>query len=180
MNERRKITGKERQTLIIKTLKEQNRPVTGGDLAKLANVSRQVIVQDISILKAKEEPIIATSRGYLYVQDRQPATDRAVIACKHTPAQTKEELYILVDHGVLIRDVIVEHTVYGDITASLHVSNRKEVDQFIQNIKQTNASFLSELTEGVHLHTIEADSTNKIEEACDALEKAGILISLEE
>src|SRR5699024_10219671 len=104
----------------------------------------------------------------------------AVIACKHTPAQTKEELYILVDHGVLIRDVIVEHTVYGDITASLHVSNRKEVDQFIQNIKLTNASFLSELTEGVHLHTIEADSTNKIEEACDALEKAGILISLEE
>lgn len=180
MSKQKKITGKERLNLIKETLKQQNSPVTGSELAKLANVSRQVIVQDISILKAKEEPIVATSQGYLYVQDNKPMMDRAVIACKHTSEQTQEELYIIVDHGVFIKDVTIEHTVYGEITASLHISNRKEVDQFIQKINQSKAPFLLELTDGVHLHSIEADSTHKIEEACEALRKAGILISLEE
>lgn len=175
-----KITGKDRQKLIIETLKQQDGPITGSELAKLANVSRQVIVQDISLLKAKNEPILATSQGYIYFKPKEGHTESVVIACKHTPKQTQEELYILVDHGVFVKDVIVEHPVYGHITASLHVGNRKEVDQFMDKIEQTNASFLSQLTGGVHLHTIEADSTSKLEEASEALKVAGILISLEE
>ncbi|WP_153727731.1 transcription repressor NadR [Salinibacillus xinjiangensis] len=167
----------ERQQLIIDTLKASTQPITGTEFAKKTNVSRQVIVQDVSILKAKNEPIIATSQGYLYLnQDSDNQLKQKVIVCKHTPEQTRKELNIIVDYGVSVRDVIVEHAVYGDLTASLHVSNRKEVDQFIKRIQNTNARYLLTLAEGLHLHTLEADSLEKIDAACRDLEKAGILV----
>jgi len=174
-----KMTGKERQNFIIQALKKEEKPVTGSKFAELTNVSRQVIVQDISILKAKNEPIIATSQGYIYINADKKESEKSVIVCKHTAEQTKEEMYIIVDHGVIIKNVIVEHQVYGELTASLHVSNRKEVDKFLRKIQQSNASLLSTLTDGIHLHTIEADSADKIKAACRALEKAGILLSME-
>jgi len=180
MNNQDKMTGKERQNLIIQTLKQEDKPITGSEFAKLTNVSRQVIVQDISILKAKNEPIIATSQGYIYLNADQKEMEKAVIVCKHTAEQTKEEMYMIVDHGVYIKDVLIEHQVYGEITASLHVSSRKEVDKFIRKIQQTNASLLSDLTGGIHLHTLEADSLDKIEAACKALKEAGILLSMED
>lgn len=83
---------------------------------------------------------------------------------------------MLVDHGVTIKDVKVEHPVYGDLTASIMVSNRFDVEQYLQKIEDTNASYLSQLTDGIHLHTIEADSTEKLNAACDALDRAGFLV----
>lgn len=172
-----KLSSAARQDLILKTLKELSRPITGGEFAEKANVSRQVIVQDVSILKAKNEPIIATSQGYLYLH--KPAGElehKQIIACRHTPEKTEEELTIIVDHGVTVKDVTVEHPVYGDLTASLMISNRHEVEQFIKKIKETQASYLSTLTEGIHMHTLEADSKEKIDTACQALHTAGILL----
>ena len=100
------------------------------------NVSRQVIVQDISLLKARNEPIIATAQGYLYLkpQEKQQAFER-VIVCQHKPAEVRQELTMLVDHGVTIKDVKVEHPVYGDLTASIMVSNRFDVEQYLQKSK---------------------------------------------
>lgn len=173
-----KMIGTERRKLIIKWLKDTRKPITGGEFADKTNVSRQVIVQDVSLLKAKNEPIIATSQGYIYIGDQTDQTSfRRVIPCLHTPEQTREELYIIVDHGVTVNDVKIEHPVYGDLTASIMVSNRKEVDQFINKIKETNASYLAMLTEGTHLHTIEADSTDKIEAACKELNEANMLLN---
>ncbi|MFD1040130.1 transcription repressor NadR [Virgibacillus byunsanensis] len=167
----------ERQNLIMKRLKETELPIKGSDFAKKTNVSRQVIVQDVSILKAKNEPIIATSQGYMLIKHQPDKhVKQSVIVCKHTPEQTEEELNCLVDHGVTVRDVIVEHAVYGDLTASVMVSNRAEVTQFVTRIKETNATYLSTLTEGIHLHTLEADTQEKIDAACKELEKAGILV----
>ncbi|CJQ30887.1 biotin repressor family transcriptional regulator [Streptococcus pneumoniae] len=83
---------------------------------------------------------------------------------------------MLVDHGVTIKDVKVEHPVYGDLTASIMVSNRFDVEQYLQKIENTNASYLSQLTDGIHLHTIEADSKEKLDAACEALDKAGFLV----
>ncbi|WP_249872339.1 transcription repressor NadR [Oceanobacillus saliphilus] len=173
----KKMSSANRQQLIIETLKRARRPVSGSDFACKANVSRQVIVQDVSILKAKNEPIIATSQGYLYLkEEKEDILERKVIACKHGAEQTQEELYLIVDHGITIKDVIVEHAVYGDLTASICVSNRREVDQFLEKINAADAPYLSSLTDGVHLHTLEADSMDKIEAACQDLKKAGILI----
>lgn len=176
MKKERKLLGEERRTLILQWLKEAKRPMTGTELANKTNVSRQVIVQDISLLKAKNEPIIATSQGYLYLSPSSAHTYTRIIACCHTPEQTKDELYTIVDHGVTVKDVKIEHPVYGDLTASIMVSNRLEVDEFIQKINETKSAYLSQLTGGVHLHTLEADRVEKLDEACTALKQAGFLI----
>lgn len=177
MSDQIKMNSFSRQKLIISRLKAAKSPVTGSEFAKETNVSRQVIVQDISILKAKNKPIVATSQGYIYLNDEQKDDlHQKVIVCNHTPGQTAEELYLIVDHGVTVKDVKVEHAVYGDLTASVRVSNRKEVEQFVKKIKETNAAYLASLTGGIHLHTLEADSLSKIESACADLKKAGIMI----
>src|SRR5690625_2849282 len=123
MNSIKKMTPKERQKYILQTLKMKRQPLTGNMLAEKANVSRQVIVQDISILKAQNEPIVATSQGYLYIHS-DPHNFEQTIAVHHAPEDTRKELYILVDHGITVKDVIVEHPVYGELTASLMVSSR--------------------------------------------------------
>lgn len=175
--EQKKILGDERRNLLLQLLKESNAPITGSDLAAQTNVSRQVIVGDITLLKAKNEPIIATSQGYLYLRQssNSPEIERT-IACKHTPEETEKELNLLVDHGVTVKDVKIEHAVYGDLTASIMVSNRQEVLQFIEKVNSTNASFLSELTGGYHLHTISAANKNALDQAEKALKAEGILL----
>jgi uncharacterized protein len=85
-------------------------------------------------------------------------------------------LNLLVDHGVTVKDVKIEHGVYGDLTASIMVANRKEVQQFLKKVQSTNAAYLSELTEGIHLHTLSASSEKLLQEAEQALKEAGFLI----
>ncbi|MGC7477980.1 3H domain-containing protein, partial [Pandoraea pneumonica] len=80
---------------------------------------------------------------------------------------------------VTVKDVSVEHPIYGDITASLMHRSRRDVDQFITKLEETGASLLSKLTGGVHLHTIEADSVRQLDEACAALQQAGYLLKNE-
>ncbi|MDL4841651.1 transcription repressor NadR [Aquibacillus rhizosphaerae] len=176
MTDSKKLLGKNRRSLILQWLKENNRPMTGSDLANKTNVSRQVIVQDISLLKATNEPIIATSQGYLYLKKSNKELFQKVVACKHTPEQTKKELYLIVDQGVTVKNVFIEHPVYGDLEASIMVSNRNEVDQFIQRVEETKAPYLLQLTDGIHLHTLEADKEEKLELAFKVLKEEGIII----
>lgn len=173
----KKVLGEKRRELILSWLQSEGSPLTGSELSRRTNVSRQIIVQDISLLKARNEPIIATSQGYVYMQKKHehPLFQRLIV-CHHKPEQTVDELNLLVDHGVVVKDVIVEHPVYGELTASIMVRTRKEVAEFLNKVKETNASFLSQLTEGIHLHTIEADSLSKLDDACQALEEAGFLV----
>jgi len=176
----RKKLSEDRRTFILDWLKTSNEPLTGQAIAIKMNVSRQVIVQDISLLKAKDEPIIATAQGYLYVHEKQSKFPfKRIIASRHMPDHTEKELNILVDHGVFIRDVIVDHPIYGELTASLMIRNRRDVQQFIQKMKQTNASYLLDLTDGTHLHTIEAETESQLDEACTVLEKVGYILNLE-
>lgn len=174
----KKILGDERRSLLLDILKTSNEPVTGGELAAQTNVSRQVIVGDITLLKARNEPIIATSQGYLYMHSSSPVVlAERTIACSHAPDKTEEELNILVDLGVTVKDVRIEHPVYGDLTASIMVSNRREVKQFMEKIHSTNAGYLSELTEGIHIHTIAAPNEKILDEAEEAMRKANFLIT---
>ncbi|MFS0674606.1 transcription repressor NadR [Ornithinibacillus sp. 179-J 7C1 HS] len=175
--ETNKILGEERRQLILSWLKGEREPITGKELSERTKVSRQVIVQDISLLKATGEPIMATARGYVYLRennDNELAT--RVIVVKHTADQTATELYTLVDHGVTVRNVMVEHPIYGDITGSLMIKTRKEADSFLGELKDTGASLLSKLTEGVHLHTIAAEKEDQLDEACESLRELGILL----
>lgn len=173
-----KILGEERRKLILQWLRESEEAMTASTLAERTNVSRQVIVQDVSLLKARDEPIIATSRGYLYMnKDSRKTKPRRIIVVRHRPEETPDELNIIVDHGVCVRDVTVEHAVYGEITAPLMIRNRRDVKRFIDKITSSNASYLLELTQGIHLHTLEADTCAQLDEACEALEKANYMVS---
>lgn len=173
-----KMTGEFRRDFILNKLKTSDSPLTGQILAEITNVSRQVIVQDISLLKAKNEPIIATAQGYIYVNEQQTTyTFKKIIACQHTPQNTMNELNLIVDYGVFVKDVIVEHPIYGELTASLMIKNRRDVTDFIKKMEETNASYLSDLTEGVHLHTLEAETKEQLDDLLIALKNAGLLLS---
>lgn len=176
---RRKLLGEERRKYVLYVLKQATEPLTGAHLAKKVNVSRQVIVQDIALLKAKNEPIVATPQGYVYMSESPVQVKKRVIACQHEPEETEKELTILVDYGVNVLDVIVEHAFYGELKGSLMLKSRFDVQKFLQKIEQTNARLLSELTGGVHLHTIEGQSETQLDEACRALEEEGILLRSE-
>lgn len=173
----KKLFGEERRNVIINLLKKSTKPITGSELAKDTNVSRQVIVQDISLLKVSDEPIIATNRGYLYAAETEESAQfKKKVVCKHRPEETLHELELIVDCGVTIQDVIVEHAFYGELTGSLMISSRFDAKEFVDKISQTEASLLSELTDGIHIHTLTADSEEKITAAYSALKEAGILI----
>lgn len=177
MAEQKKLLGEERRSLILQLLKDSTEPLTGSELASRTNVSRQVIVGDITLLKAKNEPILATSQGYVYLkQNTSTKVYERTIASRHLPKDTEKELNLLVDHGVLVKDVKIEHAVYGDLTASIMVSNRQEVKQFLTHLKTTKAALLSELTDGIHLHTISASSEKTLDKAVDALRAEGFLM----
>jgi uncharacterized protein len=170
-----KLKGDDRRAQLLYWLKETSEPLSGSLLAQRTNVSRQVIVQDMSLLKASGEPIMATAQGYIYVKSDKSYPFSCVIAANHEPDQTIDELNTIVDFGVTVEDVTVEHPVYGDISASLRLSSRNDVKEFITRLKSTNALLLSTLTEGVHNHTLSADSKEKLNKACDALRSKGFL-----
>lgn len=178
METKKKVLGEERRLQLLQILKSSDQPITGSELSKKANVSRQVIVGDITLLKAKNEPIIATSQGYLYMHTAgKPQSFERTVACRHEPSRTEEELYLLVDLGITVKNVSIEHPIYGDLTASIMVSNRKDVQQFLAKMMETNASLLLELTtDGIHLHTLNARSEELLDEAEAVLKKAKILV----
>src|SRR5699024_1534193 len=138
-----KLMGEDRRTQILSWLKESDEPLTGTEIAEQTNVSRQVIVQDVSLLKARGEPIIATSRGYIFFEEpKQKQSVQRIIAVDHPPEETKEELYILVDHGIFVKNVMVDHPIYGDLEGSLMIQSRRDVDKFLQELQRKNASLL--------------------------------------
>ncbi len=173
----KKLKGAERRDWIFSYLVEQDLPVTGSDLAKLANVSRQVIVNDITLLKATNIPIVSTSQGYMLMPNKEAGTYvQKKVACNHQSKDSEDELQTLVDVGVTVENVTVEHPVYGEITSSIMVANRHDVEMFLNKVRETEASFLLELTSGIHLHLLSAPSEEILNRGIEALRKKGYLI----
>jgi hypothetical protein len=98
------------------------------------------------------------------------------LACRHAAEDTQEELEILVDHGVKILDVIVEHPVYGELRGSLAIESRADVRDFLTQVRTSRAALLSSLTGGVHLHTVEASRPEMIARAKARLRARGFLL----
>jgi transcriptional regulator of NAD metabolism len=150
-------------------------PVSGSELAEQFEVSRQCIVQDIAILRAGGSEIVATPRGYRLPGPVQ-LSHREIIACNHPAERTEEELQILVDHGVKVIDVIVEHPLYGQLCGSLMLESRADIQDFLQHMRARQASLLSSLTGGVHLHTVEAHRAEMVSRAKAQLRERGFLL----
>ena len=71
---------------------------------------------------------------------------------------------------------MVEHPVYGEFKARLMLATRNEVSSYLAAMRKEEAEPLSALTEGVHLHTIEADSIDVLNRIEEALKQKGYLL----
>lgn len=143
-----------RRDIIMRMIQKEEQPVSASELARRLGVSRQIIVGDVALLRARGHDIIATARGYIIPESAGSGRFIGKLACCHSAENIRDELYIIVDMGGKIIDVIVEHDLYGEMSGQLNLDTREDVDAFIQRARDSGARMLSELTEGVHLHTI--------------------------
>ena len=169
------MTADRRRTYILNMLHRAETPVSASALAAELSVSRQVIVGDIALLRAAGAPISATPRGYV-LSEKEKRGERRTVACRHSGGEMEAELCIMVDHGCTVVDVVVEHPVYGQITAPLELSSRWDVTQFVERVASEEARPLSALTDGVHLHTLICPDPAAFERTVRQLDEAGFLM----
>ena len=163
----------DRRQHIYTQLLSADAPLSATALAKEYNVSRQIIVGDIALLRAEGRQIAATPRGYVITQSGGLTVQLAVC---HSADEPREELYAMVDCGCTVLDVVVEHPVYGQLTAALQLSSRYDVDQFIHSMASSDARPLSALTEGIHLHTLSCPSEDALAHLKTVLRQMGVLL----
>lgn len=159
----------ERRRKILDLLSKSNSAISGERLAETFGVTRQVIVQDISVLRSMNYDITSLSRGYI-LSRRNEGTKR-MVAVKHSKERIREELMCVVQNGGTVLDVIVEHPVYGEIRGNINVSNEDEVERFMGMFETSFAVPLLSLSNGVHLHTIMAKDEEDIERIISVLDK---------
>jgi transcriptional regulator of NAD metabolism len=164
--------GKERRDKLIKILNDRTEPIPGSELSVLLGVSRQVIVQDIALLRASDINIFSTTKGYLIYHSKEPKVKR-IFKVKHTTEQIEDELCTIVDNGGKILDVLVKHEIYGEIATELIIRNRQDVYDFVKKVKEKKIVPLKDLADGVHQHTVEADSEASLDRIGAALKEKG-------
>ncbi len=164
-----------RREKLMEILENANSPISGAELAKRLMVSRQVIVQDIALLRAVNKNILSTTKGYLIYVRENEKVNRCFLM-KHTTNEIQDELCTIVDLGGKVLDVIVSHDIYGEIKADLIINNRQDVYDFVHKVEENNTIPLKELTDNIHLHTIEADSEEILDKIEEKLREKGYLL----
>ena len=168
------MSSKKRREDIVKMLVDENRAIKGTELASLFAVTRQIIVKDIAILRAEGKNIIATPDGYIFNKDINKV--KCIIAVNHDSNKTIEELEIVVKYGGIIEDVIIEHPLYGEIRGNLMIKNLNDLNRFEVEFINKDIKPLSDLTNGIHLHTIAADTEDDIKSIKKELGEKGFLL----
>ena len=158
---------------IYQYLRGADRAISGNELSEKFNISRQIIVQDIALLRAKGYDIISTNRGYI-INDNSV---NVKLCLRHDDEDITKELYAIVDNGGTIKNVIIDHPVYEQIVAPLNLSNRKEVDEFVAKMNKHQGIPLKQLGDGrTHYHEISAPSMEIITNIIKDLEALGFLV----
>ena len=158
------VNGNKRRIDIVDRIKKSRVPVPAKELAQAYEVSRQVIVQDIALIRAAGYDIISTNRGYIL---NIPHVASRVFKVNHTDNELEEELCAIVDLGGNVVNVMVNHRVYGHMEAELQINSRRKVMEFLEDIKSGKSSPLKNITSNYHYHKVEADS----EETLDLIEE---------
>lgn len=169
----------DRKEKILEILANSASPVSASSLAETFGVSRQIIVGDVALLRAAGEKITATPRGYTYQKEERDSrfAYEGILACKHTDEQLREELYTIVDYGGYAIDVVIEHSLYGQLSGRLDIGSRYEVDLFCEKLRNESDRPLCLLTGGVHLHHIGCRDQATFELLKSELVKKGIALS---
>ena len=171
------LNGRERRDEIIKILKHSNSPVAGAELARQLNVSRQVIVQDMALIRANGIEMLSTNRGYVV---REEDRVRRVFKVIHTQEQVEEELNLYVDLGGRVEDVFVYHKVYDVIRVELNLRSRRDIKAYLNEISTGKSTQLMNLTSNYHYHTISAEQEEVLDEIQKELKERGMLAKLQD
>lgn len=166
----------DRRVEILKLLEQSEKPISGSYLSKLLGISRQVIVGDIAVIRASGKDIISTPKGYVINQLKDSDYILKIIACKHSKENVQDELNIIVDEGATVVNVIVEHEVYGQITGDLHLSSRRDISDFMKKLEKETINPLSQLTDGIHIHTIKCRDEEMFENIIEQLKKNNYIL----
>lgn len=171
------MSGEERRGKIIQALKNSDKAVSATTLAKEFDVSRQVIVQDVALLRANGKNIFSTNRGYLIQEDEE--TTR-VFKVQHEDDEVEKELTTIVDLGGTVEDVFVYHKVYGVLRAEMNIKSRMDIYKYLEDIRSGKSSLLKNVTSGYHYHTIRADSEEILDLIQSQLQEKGFLAKLQD
>ncbi|MBE7011537.1 MAG: transcription repressor NadR [Ruminococcaceae bacterium] len=148
-------------------------PISGGQLSKHFDVSRQIIVQDIAFLKSSGYDILSTNKGY--VMQKTPLYER-VFKVFHTREQTEDELNTIINLGGTVVDVFVWHKVYGKMVAALNISSKHHINQFLEGVRTGKSSELMNITGGYHYHTVRAESNELLIKIEQELVKKNLIV----
>ncbi len=171
------MNGEERRTKIIELLKASKTPLSGTSLAKQVGVSRQVIVQDMALLRAGSHTIVSTNQGYVLADD---STVSRVFKVIHSDEQVEEELSLIVDCGGRVEDVFVSHKIYDIVKAPMNIRSRLDIRRFMDNLNSGKSSLLKNVTGGYHYHTVSAESEEILDYILQELNKKGFLAPLQD
>lgn len=166
--------GDSRRKEVLHIIKSSPAPVAGEKLSSVLGVSRQVIVQDIALLRAAGEMILSTNRGYLIYPSKEEIHSR-IFRVSHTDEATKDELYSIIDCGGSVKNVCVEHEVYGMLEANLDLHSRRDIDAFLKKLNESHSVPLKTLGANLHLHTVLAESEDVLDEIEQVLRQNGFL-----
>lgn len=167
----------ERRTKITELLTQAEGPISATALAAQCGVSRQIIVGDVALLRAGGLSVLATPRGYVLENTAVPAHAERRVVCRHDDDRLHEELYTVVDLGGALIDVTVEHAVYGQICAPLHIFSRYDADVFCEKVRHPDGRLLCGLTGGIHLHTLRAPDQATLDRVVHGLQDKGFLLT---
>ncbi len=167
----------ERRATIIERLQTSKEPLSGAALAQELGVSRQIIVQDISILRAAGDEILSTNRGYVLQRSGRISRVFKVI---HSEDEIRKEFSIIVDCGGRIRDEFVYHKIYGTMRGELNIRSRLDIDKYLQQIQEGKSKPLMSATSGYHYHTVTADSEEILDMIQEKLDESGFLAPLQD
>ena len=170
------LDGSERRARILELLTNTHTPISGTELAGEFGVSRQVIVQDIALLRARNREIISTNKGYLLFQSPEENAAQTVVMVKHTSEQIYDEFATIVELGGKVLNVSVDHDYYGQIQIDLVIHDLNDAKDFVQRMEHSNSQPLKCLTGDVHYHTISAPSEKVLQLICSELRDKGYLI----
>lgn len=171
------MNGTERRARIVELLREARKPLSGSMLARELGVSRQIIVQDMALLRTRKDlEIISTYQGYILHQPEEPC--RRVFKVRHSTDRTEEELREIVDLGGQVEDVFVYHRVYGVVRGQLTITSRKDIQDFMQRLKESSSTPLMQITDDFHYHTVSADSERTLDQIQARLQELNLLAPL--
>jgi len=164
------LTSEERRKYIINLFKKEKKAITGNHLAEMFEVTRQVIVKDIAILRAEGLEIVSTHAGYKLKNNK----NIKIIAVKHKKEDIRKELETIVKNGGKILDITVEHPIYGELTGNLSLESEEDIEIFMAKI--INSKPLAIVNDGLHLHRLEVPDEETFSKIKHALDELGILV----